>query len=56
MNLLEHYIKKVHSITDVTDKAKKYVFYRVGDKYVKVNMDIVCYGIEENVTKIMINL
>ena len=43
MNLLEHYIKEVHSITDVSNKYKKYHWYR-GETMYEVVMTVDCYG------------
>lgn len=53
MNKLEHYIKDIKSVTDVTEELKNYVGWKHASKpIVKVNMTVDCFGIVENVTEI----
>lgn len=48
MNLLEHYIKEVYSVEDITEEFKKKVGHSPCRPMVKVNMRVNCYGREED--------
>ena len=48
MNLLEHYIKEVYSIEDITEEFKKKVGHSPCRPMVKVKMRVNCYGREED--------
>lgn len=45
MNLLEHYIKKVHDEQDITDEFEKHCGYTPNDRYIKTDITFTCYGI-----------
>lgn len=51
MNLLEHYIEKIYSVTDVTEEFEKEIGHKSHEKLYKVDMDINCMGNKERVTK-----
>lgn len=51
MNLLEHYIKKVYSIEDVTKEYEKAVGRKLEQPALKVTMQVNCYGTEEKTTQ-----
>ena len=53
MNLLEHYIKEIHSVTDVTKQFEKSVGYAPKEPLVEVDMTVNCYGSIERKTKMM---
>lgn len=44
MNLLEHYIKEVHSVVDVTDEFKKHGAIDNSEKMLQVDLTYDCYG------------
>lgn len=48
MDLLEHYIKEVYSVEDITEEFKKKVGYSPCRPMVKVKMRVNCYGIVED--------
>ena len=52
MNLLEHYILKVHSVEDITDKFKERVGYPPKEDMLAVKAHVVCYGREEDIEKV----
>lgn len=51
MNLLKHYIKKVHSVEDVTGEYESVVGRKLEQHALKVDMTIDCYGIVERTTQ-----
>lgn len=51
MNLLEHYVEKIYSVTDVTKEFENEIGHKSHEKLYKVDMDINCMGIKERVTK-----
>lgn len=52
MNLLEHYIEKIHSETDITDDFTRKAGYPPKERMFTVEMDINCYGVKERVKKV----
>lgn len=50
MNLLEHYIKEIHSIRDVTEEYAKRG-HKPPEPLLEVDLTAVCYGIEERKKK-----
>lgn len=50
MNLLEHYIKEIHSIRDVTEEYVKYG-HKPPEPLLEVEMTVVCYGVKERKTR-----
>lgn len=51
MNLLEHYINNIESVSDVSDAFKASTGYTPKEPLYEVTMDIDCMGIKERVTK-----
>ena len=51
MNLLEHYIKEVHSIDDVTNKFEQKNGYPPNEPLLKVDLTYDCYGVTERDTR-----
>lgn len=49
MNLLEHYIRVVYEVKDVTEECEKSLGYKVPERILEVRMRIDCYGAEEYV-------
>lgn len=48
MNLLEHYIKEIHSIIDITDEFKsRFPQHIVNDRLLNVDLTFDCYGVVE---------
>lgn len=45
MNLLEHYIVEVHSVTDMTDDFEKHTGYRPDEPFLRVDLTYDCYGV-----------
>lgn len=53
MNKIEHYIKKIHSVEDVTKEYSKYVGWKGSAKpIVKVDMTVDSYGIVKRVSDV----
>lgn len=52
MNLLEHYIKEVYSVEDITEEFEEKVGRKPVDPMVEVKMRVNCYGREEDTTQI----
>lgn len=48
MNLLEHYIKEVYSVEDITEEFKRNAGHAPCRPMVKAKMRVNCYGIEED--------
>ena len=44
MNLLEHYIKEIHSVTDITNKFTERCGYEPGEPLLEVDLTYDCYG------------
>ena len=53
MNLLEHYIDKIYSETDVTKEFAERIGHTPHDRLFLVDMDINCYGVKERIQKHM---
>ena len=51
MNLLEHYINNIESVSDVSDAFKASTGYTPKEPLYEITMDIDCMGIKERVTK-----
>ena len=47
MNLLEHYIKEIHSIKDITNKFTENCGYVPNEPLLEVDLTYDCYGIIE---------
>ena len=45
MNVLEHYIKEIHSVTDITNKFTEHCGYEPSEPLLKVDLTYNCYGI-----------
>ena len=54
MNLLEHYIKDVHSVEDVTEEYEKIVDRKLKQPALKVTVTVNCYGNAKKVTQIFL--
>lgn len=53
LNLLEHYVKRIYSIKDITGRVKEHIDKPdLLTKYYEVDMDVVCYGVNERVKEI----
>lgn len=52
MNLLEHYIKEVYNVEDITEEFKKKVGRNPVDPMVAVKMRVDCYGVEKDTEEI----
>lgn len=50
MNLLEHYIKEIHSVTDITEEYAKRG-YKPSEPLLEVDMTVNCYGVIERTKK-----
>ena len=53
MNLLEHYIKEIHSVQDVSDKYEKAIRQKLKEPLYEVDITVDCYGVVERMKKIM---
>ena len=53
MNLLEHYIKEIHSVQDVSDKYEKAIGHKPKEPPYEVDVTVDCYGVVERTRKIM---
>lgn len=51
MNLLESYIKEIHSVTDVTEGFIKNYGYKPDEPLLEVDLTSICYGITERTKK-----
>ena len=47
MNLLEHYIKEIHSVKDITNKFEEKCGYAPHDQFLEVDLTCDCYGVVE---------
>lgn len=47
MNLLEHYIKEIHSVNDITNQFIKSCGYEPAESLLEVDMTYNCYGVIE---------
>ena len=53
MNLLEHYIKEIHSVQDISDKYEKVIRQKPKEPLYEVDITVDCYGVVERTRKIM---
>ena len=53
MNLLEHYIKEIHSVQDISDKYEKAIRHKSKEPLYEVDVTVDCYGVVERMKKIM---
>ena len=53
MNLLEHYIKEIHNVQDVSDKFEKATGGEPKEPLYEVDVTFDCYGVVERTRKIM---
>lgn len=53
MNLLEHYIKEIHSVQDVSDKFEKATGGEPKEPLYEVDVTFDCYGVVERDTRFM---
>ena len=53
MNLLEHYIKEIHSVQDVTNKFEKATGHKPKEPLYEVDVTANCYGVVERKKKLM---
>ena len=53
MNLLEHYIKEIHNVQDVSDKFVKTTGIKPKEPLYEVDVTVDCYGVVERTRKIM---
>ena len=53
MNLLEHYIKEIHDVRDVSDKFERTTGRKPKEPLYEVDVTVDCYGVVERTRKIM---
>ena len=53
MNLLEHYIKEIHSVQDVSDKYEKAIRHKPKEPLYEVDVTFDCYGVVERTRTFM---
>ena len=53
MNLLEHYIKEIHNVQDVSDNYEKAIRHKPKEPLYEVDVTVDCYGVVERMKKIM---
>ena len=53
MNLLEHYIKEIHNVQDVSDKFEKATGHKPKEPLYEVDVTVDCYGVVERTRKFM---
>ena len=53
MNLLEHYIKEINNVEDVSDKYEKAIRQKPKEPLYEVDVTVDCYGVVERMKKIM---
>ena len=53
MNLLEHYIKEIHSVQDVSDKFARATGRKLEEPLYEVDITANCYGVVERKREIM---
>ena len=53
MNLLEHYIKEIHSVQDISDKYVRATGSEPKEPLYEVDVTVDCYGVIERTRKIM---
>ena len=53
MNLLEHYIKDIHSVQDISDKFVRTTGSKLKEPLYEVDVTVDCYGVVERMRKFM---
>ena len=53
MNLLEHYIKEIHNVQDVSDKFERAIGHKPKEPLYEVDVTVDCYGVVERMRKNM---
>ena len=53
MNLLEHYIKEIHNVEDISDKYVRATGSELKEPLYEVDITVDCYGVVERTRKIM---
>ena len=53
MNLLEHYIKEIHNVEDVSDNYEKAIRQKPKEPLYEVDVTVDCYGVVERKRRIM---
>ena len=53
MNLLEHYIKEIHNVQDISDKFARETGRKPKEPLYEVDVTVDCYGVVERTRKIM---
>ena len=53
MNLLQHYIKEIHNVQDISDKYEKAIQYKPKEPLYEVDVTVDCYGVVERMRKFM---
>lgn len=53
MNLLEHYIKEIHGVQDVSDKFARATGHEPKEPLYEVDVTANCYGVVERKRKLM---
>ena len=53
MNLLEHYIKEIHCVQDVSDKFARATWRKPKEPLYEVDITVNCYGVVERKREIM---
>ena len=53
MNLLEHYIKEIHSVQDVSDKFVRETGSKPKEPLYEIDITVNCYGVVERKREIM---
>ena len=53
MNLLEHYIKEIHNVENISDKYEKAIRQKPKEPLYEVDITVDCYGVVERLRKFM---
>ena len=53
MNLLEHYIKEIHNVQDISDKFARETGHKPKEPLYEVDVTFDCYGVVERKRRIM---
>ena len=53
MNLIEHYIKEIHSVQDVSNKFEEATGRKPKEPLYEVDITVNCYGVVERTRKFM---
>lgn len=52
MNLLEHYIKEIHGVKDITNKFTERAGYEPDEPLLEVDLTYDCYGVVKRTTEL----